>query len=74
MRVNQLSEYSHWVGVGYVVCYLFYFILSKSIHFNQNAYLKVYKFEKYICFIILDISQKYSYPKLGMFLNLGRFC
>ncbi len=35
VRVNQLSEYSHWVGVGYVVCYLFYFILSKSIHFNQ---------------------------------------
>lgn len=39
--------------------------------FESIAYSKIYKFEKKNHFITIDMFQKYTYPKLGMFLNLG---
>jgi hypothetical protein len=53
------------------VYYLSYFIVSKSIYLNQMHIQRYINLEKYTCFITLDIFQKYSYPKLGIFSKYG---
>jgi hypothetical protein len=52
--------------------YNFYFIFQNQ-YFNQMYIQGYINLKKYACFIILDVFQKKSYSKLGMFSNLSKF-